>query len=45
MTPVMVDMVLKHGKKGAIGTMPAFTNLTEVQHKAVDAYVSSLSKK
>jgi cytochrome c oxidase cbb3-type subunit 3 len=45
MTPVMVDMVLKHGKKGAIGAMPAFTNLTEVQHKAVDAYVSSLSKK
>jgi len=25
--------------------MPAFTNLTEVQHKAVDAYTASLSKK
>jgi cytochrome c oxidase cbb3-type subunit 3 len=45
MSPSMVDMVLKHGKKGAIGTMPAFNNLTEVQHKAVDAYVASLSKK
>jgi cytochrome c oxidase cbb3-type subunit 3 len=45
MSPSMVDMVLKHGKKGAIGAMPAFNNLTEVQHKAVDAYVASLSKK
>jgi len=45
MSPAMIDMVLNHGKKGAIGTMPAFTNLTEVQHKAVDAYVASLSKK
>lgn len=45
MSPAMVDMVLKHGKKGAIGAMPAFTNLTEVQFKALDAYVSSLSKK
>ncbi len=45
MSPAMVDMVLKHGKKGAIGAMPAFNNLTEVQHKAVDAYVASLSKK
>jgi len=45
MSPAMVDMVLKHGKKGAIGAMPAFTNLTEVQAKALGAYVSSLSKK
>lgn len=45
MSPAMVDMVLKHGKKGAIGGMPAFTNLTEVQYKALDAYVASLSKK
>lgn len=44
MSPAMVDMVLKHGKKGAIGSMPAFTNLTDVQVKALDAYVSSLSK-
>lgn len=44
MTPSTVDAILKHGKKGAIGTMPAFTNLTDVQAKAVDAYVSSLSK-
>jgi len=45
MSPSMVDMVLKHGKKGALGTMPAFNNLTEVQHKAAAAYVASLSKK
>ncbi|HEX5710434.1 MAG TPA: c-type cytochrome [Sulfuricurvum sp.] len=45
MSPSMVGMVLQHGKKGAIGAMPAFTNLTEVQTKAVSAYVSSLSKK
>ena len=45
MSPSMVDMVLEHGKKGAIGAMPAFTNLTEVQTKALDAYVASLSKK
>jgi len=45
MSPSMVDMVLHHGKKGAIGTMPAFNNLTEVQFKALDAYVASLSKK
>jgi len=45
MSPSMVDMVLHHGKKGALGTMPAFTNLTEVQYKALDAYVASLSKK
>ncbi len=45
MSPAMVDMVLSHGKKGAIGGMPAFTNLTEVQHRALDAYVSGLSQK
>lgn len=45
MTPAMVDMVLRHGKKGAIGAMPAFNNLTEAQHKALDAYVASLSQK
>jgi len=45
MSPSMVDMVLHHGKKGAIGAMPAFTNLTAVQYKALDAYVASLSKK
>lgn len=45
MSPAMVDMVLNHGKKGALGAMPAFTNLTEVQRKAVSAYVASLSKK
>jgi cytochrome c oxidase cbb3-type subunit 3 len=44
MSPAMVDMVLKHGKKGAIGAMPAFTNLTEAQVKALGAYVTDLSK-
>lgn len=45
MSPSMVEMVLNHGKKGAMGAMPAFTNLTEVQRKAVAAYVASLSQK
>jgi len=40
----LVSSVLKDGKKGTIGTMPKFDNLTEVQTKAVAAYVSSLSK-
>ena len=39
-----VTSVLKDGKKGAIGAMPAFTILTDVQVKAVSAYVTSLSK-
>jgi cytochrome c oxidase cbb3-type subunit 3 len=38
-----VTSVLKDGKKGHIGAMPAFTNLTEIQTKAVVAYVTSLS--
>ena len=40
----MVATVLKDGKKGAIGAMPAFNNLTEVQVKALGAYVTDLSK-
>ncbi len=39
-----VSSVLKDGKKGHIGAMPAFNNLTEIQTKAVAAYVTSLSK-
>ena len=39
-----VSSVLKDGKKGHIGAMPSFGNLTEVQTEAVAAYVSSLSK-
>jgi len=39
-----VSSVLKDGKKGAIGAMPAFGNLTDVQVKAVSSYVTSLSK-
>ncbi|MDP1784834.1 MAG: c-type cytochrome [Sulfuricurvum sp.] len=45
MSPALVDMVLHSGKKGAIGQMPAFKNFNDVQYKALDAYVSSLSKK
>jgi cytochrome c oxidase cbb3-type subunit 3 len=39
-----VAAVLKNGKKGAIGQMPAFDILNEQQIKAVGAYVTSLSK-
>jgi len=42
--PTLVANVLKHGKKGAIGAMPAFNNLTETQVKALGAYVTGLSK-
>ncbi|HEX5670247.1 MAG TPA: c-type cytochrome [Sulfuricurvum sp.] len=45
MSPSLVDMVLRSGKKGAMGTMPAFKNFNEIQYKALDAYVASLSKK
>jgi cytochrome c oxidase cbb3-type subunit 3 len=43
-TPTLVENILNHGKKGVIGTMPAFTNLTDVQKEALGAYVTSLSK-
>ncbi|MHC3993431.1 c-type cytochrome [Thiomicrolovo sp. ZZH C-3] len=43
-TPELVVNVLNHGKKGAIGAMPAFTNLTDIQKEALGAYVTSLSK-
>ncbi|DAB30712.1 MAG TPA: cytochrome C oxidase subunit III [Sulfurimonas sp. UBA12504] len=43
-TPVLVVNVLNHGKKGAIGTMPAFDRLNAKQKEAVGAYISSLSK-
>jgi len=42
-TPELVATVLKHGKKAAIGRMPAFDILNEQQIKAVGAYVTSLS--
>lgn len=42
--PTLVANVLKHGKKGAIGQMPAFNNLTPAQVKALGAYVTGLSK-
>jgi cytochrome c oxidase cbb3-type subunit 3 len=46
-TPDLVKAVLENGKKGAIGTMPAFKveemRLTETQQKAVGTYISNLS--
>ena len=41
-----VEDVLQHGKKGAIGTMPKFSDgrLNALQQKAVGEYVISLSK-
>jgi cytochrome c oxidase cbb3-type subunit 3 len=40
----LVTNVLNHGKKGAIGTMPAFNNLNAKQKEAVAAYISSLTE-
>ncbi len=40
----MVSTVLKDGKKGAIGAMPAFTNLNATQVKAVSTYITDISK-
>jgi len=43
-TPELIVNVLNHGKKGAIGAMPAFANLTDVQKEALGAYITSLSE-
>ena len=43
-TPTLVANVLNHGKKGAIGQMPAFDRLNAKQKEAVAAYIISLSK-
>jgi cytochrome c oxidase cbb3-type subunit 3 len=43
-SPALVKMVLDHGKKGAMGTMPAFDRLNDKQKEAAGAYVTSLSK-
>ncbi|MDD2905004.1 MAG: c-type cytochrome [Sulfurimonas sp.] len=43
-TPALVVNVLNHGKKGAIGAMPAFDRLNAKQKEAVGAYITSLSK-
>ncbi|WP_345992738.1 c-type cytochrome [Sulfurimonas sp. HSL-1716] len=43
-TPAFVADILSHGKKGAIGTMPAFTNLNDTQIKAVSTYITDISK-
>lgn len=39
-----VSTVLKDGKQGAIGAMPAFTNLNATQIKAVSTYITDISK-
>ena len=44
-TPALVTNVLNNGKKGAIGTMPAFSRLNAKQKEAVGAYITSLSAK
>jgi cytochrome c oxidase cbb3-type subunit 3 len=43
-TPALVVNVLNHGKKAAIGQMPAFDRLNAKQKEAVGAYITSLSK-
>jgi len=43
-TPALVTNVLNHGKKGAIGAMPAFDRLNAKQKEAVGAYITNLSK-
>jgi len=43
-TPKLIINVLTHGKKGAIGAMPAFDRLNAKQKEAVAAYISSLSE-
>ena len=43
-TTDLVVNVLTHGKKGAIGKMPAFDILNKKQKEAVAAYVISISK-
>jgi cytochrome c oxidase cbb3-type subunit 3 len=40
----LITNVLNHGKKGAIGAMPAFDRLNDKQKEAVSAYIVSLSK-
>jgi len=43
-TPDLVANVLTHGKKGAIGKMPAIDRLNAKQKEAVGAYIASLKK-
>ena len=40
----LLTNVLNHGKKGVMGTMPAFDRLNTKQKEAVSAYIISLSK-
>lgn len=43
-TPELVVNVLNNGKKGAIGSMPAFNRLNAKQKEAAGAYITSLSQ-
>jgi cytochrome c oxidase cbb3-type subunit 3 len=43
-TPELVANVLTHGKKGAMGRMPAIDRLNKKQKEAVAAYIMSISK-
>ncbi len=43
-TPALVTNILNHGKKGAIGKMPAFDRLNAKQKEAVGAYITDLTK-
>jgi len=43
-SPTLVTNILNHGKKAAIGKMPAFDRLNAKQKEAVGAYITSLSK-
>lgn len=40
----LLNNVLNHGKKGVMGTMPAFDRLNTKQKEAVSAYIITLSK-
>ena len=43
-TTELVVNVLKHGKKGVIGSMPVFDRLNDKQKEAAGAYITSLSE-
>ncbi len=43
-TPQLVVNVLNNGKKGVIGSMPAFNRLNAKQKEAAGAYITSLSE-
>lgn len=44
LTAPFVTYIMKHGKKGVIGTMPKFDRLTDIQMKAVSTFVETIDK-